>query len=48
VILLNKADLVPADELEALEARLRAMNPTAVIHRSQSLRRKSAPAESAN
>ena len=30
---LNKAELVPRDELEALEARLRAINPTAVIHR---------------
>ncbi len=35
VILLNKADLVPADELAALEARLRAINPTAVIHRTE-------------
>ena len=35
VILLNKADLVPADELAALEGRLRAMNPTAVIHRTE-------------
>ena len=35
VILLNKADLVPAGELEALEARLRAINPTAVIHNTE-------------
>ena len=35
VILLNKADLVPADELVALEARLRAINTTAVIHRTE-------------
>ena len=35
VLLLNKADLVPADELSALEARLRAINPTAVIHRTK-------------
>ena len=35
VILLNKADLVPADELAALEARLRAINPTAVIHHTE-------------
>jgi G3E family GTPase len=34
-VLLNKADLVPADELAALEARLRAINPTAVIHRTE-------------
>lgn len=35
VLLLNKTDLVPADELAALEARLRAINPTAVIHRTE-------------
>ena len=35
VLLLNKADLVPADELAALEARLRAINPTAVIHHTE-------------
>ena len=35
VILLNKADLVPADELAALEERLRAINQTAVIHRTE-------------
>lgn len=35
VILLNKADLVPADELMALESRLRAINPTAVIHHTE-------------
>ena len=35
VILLNKADLVPAAELADLDARLRAINPTAVIHRTE-------------
>jgi G3E family GTPase len=35
IILLNKSDLVPADELAALEARLRAINPTAIIHRTE-------------
>ena len=35
VLLLNKADLVPAAEVAALEARLRAINPTAVIHRTE-------------
>ena len=35
VILLNKADLVAAGELAALEARLRAINPTAIIHRTE-------------
>ena len=35
VLLLNKADLVPADELAALEARLRAINPTAIIHHTE-------------
>jgi G3E family GTPase len=35
IILLNKSDLVPAVELAALEARLRAINPTAIIHRTE-------------
>jgi G3E family GTPase len=35
VILLNKADLVPAAKLATLEARLRAINPTAIIHRTE-------------
>ena len=35
IILLNKSDLVPADELVVLEARLRAINPTAIIHRTE-------------
>ncbi|HYZ22944.1 MAG TPA: GTP-binding protein [Rhodopila sp.] len=35
VILLNKSDLVPAGELTALEERLRAINPTAVIRRTE-------------
>ena len=35
IILLNKSDLVPTDELAALEARLRAINPTAIIHRTE-------------
>ncbi len=35
IILLNKADLVPAEELAAVEARIRAINPTAVIHRTE-------------
>jgi G3E family GTPase len=35
VILLNKADLVAVDELAALEARLRAINPTAIIRRTE-------------
>ena len=35
IILLNKSDLVPADELAALQARLRAINPTATIHRTE-------------
>jgi G3E family GTPase len=33
VLLLNKTDLVAKDELLALERRLRALNPTARIHR---------------
>ena len=35
VILLNKADLVSADDLASLEMRLRAINPTAVIHHTE-------------
>jgi G3E family GTPase len=34
VILLNKCDLVTKDELDALEARIRAMNAMARIHRA--------------
>jgi G3E family GTPase len=33
VILLNKTDLVPASELAAIERRIRAVNPTARLHR---------------
>ena len=35
VILINKTDLVGADELAAVEARIRAMNPHALIHRTE-------------
>lgn len=35
VILLNKVDLVPPAEMDRLEARIRAMNPAAKIHRTQ-------------
>ncbi|NJL49539.1 MAG: GTP-binding protein [Leptolyngbyaceae cyanobacterium SM2_5_2] len=35
VILLNKVDLVSAEELDALEQRLRAMNALATLHRTQ-------------
>ena len=35
VILLNKADLVPADELATLETRVRTINPTTVIHHTE-------------
>jgi len=35
VILLNKADLVGADELAAVERRIRSINPHAVIHRTE-------------
>ena len=35
VILLNKTDLVSAEELRSLEDRLRAINPTAAIHRTE-------------
>jgi G3E family GTPase len=34
-ILLNKTDLVPVDELARVEARIRAINPTATIHRTE-------------
>src|ERR1700761_391616 len=34
-ILINKVDLVSADELAQIEARIRALNPTAVIHRTE-------------
>ncbi len=35
VILLNKADLVSADDMSALERRIRAINPTARIHKTE-------------
>ena len=35
VILLNKTDLVTADELAEVEARIRAINPYATLHRTQ-------------
>ena len=35
VILLNKTDLVSEDELDEVEARIRAINPYARIHRTQ-------------
>jgi G3E family GTPase len=35
VILLNKTDLVTPDELSSVEARIRAINPYAKIHRTQ-------------
>src|ERR1700681_4839543 len=35
VILLNKTDLVSHDELEDVEARIRAINPYAKLHRTQ-------------
>jgi G3E family GTPase len=38
VILLNKIDLVPPEEVDKLEARIRAMNPAARIHRTQDAR----------
>ena len=34
-ILINKVDLVPADELAEIEARIRVLNPTVVIHRTE-------------
>ncbi|MBA3976555.1 MAG: cobalamin biosynthesis protein CobW [Candidatus Solibacter sp.] len=38
VILLNKTDLVPAGEVDRLEARIRAMNPAAKIYRTRDAR----------
>jgi G3E family GTPase len=35
VIIINKTDLVTADELSALEARIRGLNPYATLHRAQ-------------
>ncbi|MEJ0096868.1 MAG: GTP-binding protein [Bauldia sp.] len=35
VILLNKTDLVSADELRTVEARIRAINPHAIVHRTE-------------
>ncbi|MBO0903456.1 CobW family GTP-binding protein [Jiella sonneratiae] len=35
VVLLNKTDLVSADELAAVEATVRAINPHAVVHRTE-------------
>jgi G3E family GTPase len=35
VIILNKIDLVSADELNAVEERIRALNPYAKLHRTQ-------------
>ncbi|HWA00402.1 MAG TPA: GTP-binding protein [Caulobacterales bacterium] len=35
IILLNKTDLVSADELSTLERRIRSINPTARIHRTE-------------
>ncbi len=35
VILLNKTDLVPDDEVVAVERRIRSINPHAVIHRTE-------------
>src|SRR5579871_5130966 len=35
VILLNKTDLVGADELRDVERRIRAINPHAIIHRTE-------------
>jgi G3E family GTPase len=35
VILLNKTDLVSADELAAVERRIRAINPHAAVHRTE-------------
>jgi G3E family GTPase len=35
VLLLNKIDLVPPEEVDKLEARIREMNPAARIHRTQ-------------
>ena len=38
VIVLNKIDLVSPEELEAVEARIRAINPYASLHRTQNAR----------
>jgi G3E family GTPase len=38
VIVLNKIDLVSAEELDAVEARIRAINPYARIHRTEKCR----------
>jgi G3E family GTPase len=35
VILINKTDLVPADELREVEGRIRAINPYARVHRTE-------------
>jgi G3E family GTPase len=35
VVVLNKTDLVTPEELSAVEATIRAINPTAMIHRTQ-------------
>ena len=35
VILLNKTDLVSAEDLAVVERRIRAINPTAIIHRTE-------------
>ena len=35
VILLNKTDLVSADELKTVEARIRAINPHAIVHKTE-------------
>jgi len=35
VVLLNKTDLVSEDDLERVERRIRSVNPTAAIHRTQ-------------
>ena len=35
IVLLNKTDLAPADELAQVETRIRSINPTAVIHRTE-------------
>ncbi|MBO0735223.1 MAG: GTP-binding protein, partial [Alphaproteobacteria bacterium] len=34
-ILINKIDLVPGDAIAEIESRIRALNPTAVIHRTE-------------
>jgi G3E family GTPase len=35
IILLNKTDLVSDEELDRVDARIRAINPTAIIHRTE-------------